>query len=171
MPKPGLLLVIPLVCAAVVISAVGSGGGSPPPLPAPTVEPPPSPAVIAPPILDLGEAGWLERSFVLDTLLPAVGAVEVVVELRASWRDGVGHVRVVGRDTGGAFDEVIADEIRRGADLEATLAQYQRMYDELRAAGGSVRVEGSVTVARHVIDTPDGGVVDVWRIGRGEPGW
>ena len=106
----------------------------------------------------------------LDTVVPAIGPVEVVVELRIAWRDGVGHVRVVGRDSDGVFAEVVTDEVRRGAELEASLAQYQRMYDELRATGGVVRVAGDVTVARQVVDTPDGAVEDVWRIGRGDPG-
>lgn len=170
MPKSGLLLVIPLVFAAIAIAPLGSDRGSPTP---PAVgRSSPAAAVPAPsPILDLGEAEWLERSFVLETWLPAAGSVEVVVELRVAWRAGVGHVRIVGRDAGGAFDEVITDEVRRGADLDAALAHYQRMYDDLRAGGGSVAVEGSVTVARQVIDTPDGVVDDVWRIGRGDPGW
>ena len=169
MPKPGLLVAISLVCAIVSIALLGSGRGSPAPPPADPVPGPAPPS--ASPILDLGEAGWLERSFTLKTAVPGIEPVEVVVELRASWRDGVGQVRVVGRDPDGAFDEVVSDEVRRGDDLAASLAHYQRMYDELRTSGGTVGVEGFVTVARQVIHTPDGTVDDVWRIGTGEPGW
>ena len=71
----------------------------------------------------------------------------------------------------GSVEEVVTDEVRYGPDLDVSLAQYQRMYDELQRSGGTVAVEGAVTVARQVIATPDGAAEDVWRIGRGDPQW
>ena len=172
MPKSGVLLLLSLIVGAGVVL----GRSDPPP---PGVRPPIDGPLVAPPsgadrgspIVQLGDRGWLERTLTVASDAPATGPIEVVVELRLTWSDGAGHVRVTGWETNGRYEEVITDEPRVGADLDASLDHYQRMLDELRASGGSVMVVDGVTVAHQWILTPDGEAEDVWRIGVEDPEW
>ena len=172
MPKPGVLLLLILVVTGGVVL------GRSDPDPQPGVRPERAGRLIAPaaghqpdtPIGQFGDRGWMQRTLTVATDSPA-GPIEVVVELRFSWSDGAGHVRVVGSETSGRYEEVITDEPRLGSDLDESLEHYQRMLDELRSSGGSIVVVDGVTVARQRILTPDGEAVDVWRIGGGDPEW
>jgi len=123
------------------------------------------------PIVHFGDRGWLIRTLTVVSELPSADPLEVVVELRFVWTNGVGHVRIVGSGSAERVEEVITDEIRSGAALEASIEQLQRMFDELRETGGSIEMSNGVTVARQRMITPDGEAADVWRIGVGDPHW
>lgn len=173
MPKSGVLLLLILVAAVGVV--LGRSGPEPQSAVRSPIESHPVAAADVTesevPVLQFGEQGWLERTLTVATNVPATGPIEVVVELRFTWSGGAGHVRVVGWETAGRYEEVITDEHRLGDELDASLGHYQRMFDELRAAGGSVEVADGVTVARQRILTPDGEAQDVWRMGIGAPEW
>lgn len=165
MPKSGPLLVVlfVLVMGAGASVALRSADADPPSAAPPRgdslAEPPP-------PVVEFGEQGWLHRTLTVE----AVGET-VTVEMRIVWADGVGHVRVFGGDAAGRHQEVVTDEVRSGTALTSSLAHFQRMYDELRATGGTTELHDGVTIARQVIDTPDGVATDLWRIGEGDPEW
>lgn len=185
MPRTGLLVVCCTLCALLssilfgrffAEAVIGSDGGGPEPrlaldgLPAPVV-PAPSAADGKAPIVELGDAGWFERTLRLTSDELSNEPIEIVVEVRFQWRDGEGHIRITGRDVGGEVDDVLADERRRGSDLVASLAQFQRMYDEVRTSGADIRVVAGVTVAEYTFVTSEAIADDRWRLGRGDPGW
>ena len=176
MSRPGVLVVLVAVGVLGAVAVVGANRIGPDLAPqnaAPVDRSPPalSTGEREQPMVHFGDHGWLIRTLTVVSELPSADPLEVVVELRFVWTNGLGHVRIVGSGSAERVEEVITDEVRSGAALEASIERLQRMLDELRETGGSIEMSNGVTVARQRMITPDGEAADVWRIGVGDPHW